>query len=466
MTLNSFFLNNSPNEQRLIQDLVNENLRLAGIEIYYIPRKIVRKETVLKEISSSKFNDNFAIEAYLVNYDGYTGQGDLLTKFGVSLKDEVSLMISKERYEDFISFFLDENDPEIELQSRPREGDLVYFPLGKRLFEVKFVEHESSFYQIGKLYVFELKCELFEYEDEIIDTAVDEIDTRIQNEGYITTIQLTRTGQTASAVATIGTGYVNKIYLANDGYGYTSTPSVAISSAPIGGTDASAVAITSSYGSFKSIKQIVLSNPGSGYTTPPKITISGGGGVGAAATCTIETVISGITSISMSNKGSGYMSKPTISFSSPSPGIGVTPIGISSLSTTGQIEAILLSNSGIGYSSVPIITISPPPTSGINTSNINYQFNEIVTGSISGTIARVKSWDLDTKILKVSFIDDVSLKGFYPGEIITGSDSNTSYATVSFDSFNNNDKYSENKTIETEAEQIIDFSEKNPFGTY
>lgn len=466
MTLNSFFLNNSPNEQRLIQDLVNENLRLAGIEIYYIPRKIVRKETVLKEISSSKFNDNFAIEAYLVNYDGYTGQGDLLTKFGVSLKDEVSLMISKERYEDFISFFLDENDPEIELQSRPREGDLVYFPLGKRLFEVKFVEHESSFYQIGKLYVFELKCELFEYEDEIIDTAVDEIDTRIQNEGYITTIQLTRTGQAASAVATIGTGYVSKIYLDNDGYGYTSTPSVAISSAPIGGTNASAVAITSSYGSFKSIKQVVLSNPGSGYTTPPKITISGGGGVGAAATCTIETVISGITSISMSNKGSGYMSKPTISFSSPSPGIGVTPIGISSLSTTGQIEAILLSNSGIGYSSVPIITISPPPSSGINTSNVNYQFNEIVTGSISGTTARVKSWDLDTKILKVSIIDDVSVKGFYPGEIITGSDSNTSYATVSFDSFNNNDKYSENKTIETEAEQIIDFSEKNPFGTY
>jgi len=73
---------------------------------------------------------------------------------------------------------------------------------------------------------------------------------------------------------------------------------------------------------------------------------------------------------------------------------------------------------------------------------------------------------LDTKVLKVSFIDDVSAKGFYPGEIITGSDSNTSYATVSFDSFDNNDKYSENKTIETEAEQIIDFSEKNPFGTY
>lgn len=466
MTLNSFFLNNSPNEQRLIQDLVNENLRLAGIEIYYIPRKIVRKETVLKEISSSKFNDNFAIEAYLVNYDGYTGQGDLLTKFGVSLKDEVSLMISKERYEDFISFFLDENDPEIELQSRPREGDLIYFPLGKRLFEVKFVEHESSFYQLGKLYVYELKCELFEYEDEVIETTVDEIDTRVQNEGYITTIQLTRSGQAASAVATIGTGYVSKIHLTNDGYGYTSAPSVIISPAPVGGTNASAVAITSSYGSFRSIKQILLSNPGSGYTTPPKITITGGGGVGAAATCSIETVRVGITSISMINKGSGYITKPSISFSRPLPCIGVKPIGIASLSNTGQVEAILLENSGIEYNSPPIISISPPPSSGINTSNDNYQFNEIVTGSISGTTARVKSWDSDTKILKVSIVDDVSVKGFYPGEIITGSNSNTSYAAISFDSFNDSDKYSENKTIETEAEQIIDFSEKNPFGTY
>lgn len=466
MALNPFFLQGSSNEQRLVQDLINEQLKIYGVEVVYIPRKFVRKETILKEISSSKFNDNFTIEAYLNTYDGYIGQGDLLSKFGVSLKDEVSLIISRERYEDFIAPFLNQDDPEIELSTRPREGDLVYFPLGERLFEVKFVEHEQPFYQLGKLYVYEIKCELFEYEDEIIDTTIQEIDTKVQKEGYITTLRLTRTGQTASASATIGTGYVTQIYLTNDGYGYKSTPLVSISTAPVGGTNASAVAITSSFGALKSIKDILIVNPGSGYTVAPTVTISGGGGVGASATCSIGISTSGITGVTMINKGSGYIKKPIILFSPPNIGSGTTAVGIASLSNDGKIESILLSNSGIGYTFSPQIFIDNPPISGINTNQINYQFNETVIGSTSGTTAKVKSWDLDSKILKVSIIDDASVKGFYPGEIVTGSDSDTSYVVVSFDTFNIDDKYSQNKTIETEADQIIDFSESNPFGTY
>ena len=466
MALNPFFLQGSPNEQRLIQDLINEQLKIYGVEVIYIPRKFVRKETILKEISSSKFDDNFAIEAYLNSYDGYTGQGDLLSKFGVSLKDDVSLIISKERYEDFIAPFLDESDPEIELASRPREGDLVYFPLGQRLFEVKFVEHEQPFYQLGKLYVYELKCELFEYEDEVLDTSINEIDTRIQKEGYIATIKLTRLGESASASASIGSGYVQKIYLNNDGYGYTSTPTLSLTPAPPGGTNARAVAITSSIGVFKSIKDILIVNPGSGYTIAPKITISGGGGVGASATCGIVTNGNGITNITMINKGSGYITKPLILISPPTVGGGVTAVGIASLSSDGKIETILLSDSGKGYTSSPIIFIDAPPISGINTSSTNYKFNELIVGSESGTTARVKSWNLDSKILTVSIVDDITARGFYPGEVITGLDSDTAYVVESFDSYDNNDKYSENKTLQTESDQIIDFSESNPFGTY
>ena len=154
MALNPFFLQGSPNEQRLVQELINEQLQIYGVEVIYIPRKFVRRETILREISSSKFDDNFAIEAYVNNYDGYTGQGDLLTKFGMNLKDEVSLVISKERFEDFISPFMDAvSDEEIGLSTRPREGDIIYFPLGQRIFEVKFVEHENPFYQIGRAHV-------------------------------------------------------------------------------------------------------------------------------------------------------------------------------------------------------------------------------------------------------------------------------------------------------------------------
>ena len=464
MALNPFFLQGSPNEQRLVQELINEQLRIYGVEVIYIPRKFVRKETILKEVSSSKFDDNYAIEAYINNYDGYTGQGDLLSKFGVSLKDEVNLIISRERFEDFISPFMEvESDSEIELSSRPREGDLVYFPLGQRSFEVKFVEHEQPFYQLGKLYVYELKCELFEYEDEIIDTTIDEIDEQIQDEGYITTLNLISAGSTATATATIGTGYIRQIYLNNDGRGYTSAPTVSISTAPSGGTNASAVAITTSVAGVRSVKEILLINAGTGYTIAPTITISGGGGAGAAATCSIETSQSGIVTFTISNSGSGYGTKPLVTITG-SVGTGQTAVAQSVVSSGNSITSIRIQNPGAGYTVAPTVTIAPPSIiSGFGT----YLFNEIVYGSVSKTKARVKSWDKDTNVLKVSFVGiGTTTSGFSPNELIVGTASSSSYAVASYETWDLYDKYSENKTIEDAADQIIDFSQSNPFGNF
>jgi hypothetical protein len=462
MALNPFFLQGSPNEQRLVQELINEQLRIYGIEVIYIPRKFVRKETIIREVSSSKFDDNFAIEAYINNYDGYTGQGDILSKFGMSLKDEVSLIVSRERFEDFILPFLDENDPEIEIDSRPREGDLVYFPLGQRLFEVKFVEHENPFYQLGKLYVYELKCELFEYEDEVIDTTIDEIDEQIKDEGYITTLQLIGTGSTASATAIINTGYIRQIFLNNDGYDYISTPTVAISSAPIGGQNASAVAITTSKGGVYSIQSIVLTNAGAGYTTIPSISIVGGGGTGAIATCSIETNANGVTRFIVANGGGGYVNSPIVSIAG-SIGAGQTASGLAIVGSGQTITSIRIINPGVGYTEAPTVTIAQPPIlSGIGT----YLFNEEVVGSISSTRGRVKSWDFDTKVLKVSFVDNATTKKFYPGELIVGSTSSAVYSVKSYDTWDQYDKYSENIEIENAADGIVDFSESNPFGTF
>jgi hypothetical protein len=463
MALNPFFLQGSPNEQRLVQELINEQLRIYGVEVVYIPRKFVRRETILREISSSKFDDNFALEAYVNNYDGYSGQGDILTKFGMSLKDDLSLIISKERFEDFIAPFLEsESDEEIVLSSRPREGDLVYFPLGQRLFEVKFVEHEQPFYQLGKLYVYELKCELFEYEDEVIDTSIDEIDTQVQEEGYITTLSLIGLGRTATATAAIGSGYIRQITLNNDGYGYTSIPTIGISSAPSGGTNASAKAITELKSGFYAIKQIVLTNAGTGYTVAPIITIIGNG-IGAAATCGIETSQSGVISINLTDNGVGYSTAPLVTIVG-NVGLGVTATAISSAVGTAQsVSSISIVNPGIGYTIAPQVVINGPPIlSGIGT----YIFNEIVTGSRSGTAARVKSWDFDTKILKVSFVDNVTPSGFFPGETIVGSTSNAQYSVNTYSNWNPYDKYGDNLQIQTEAESILDFSESNPFGSY
>ena len=106
MALNPFFLGGTQSEQRLVQDLVNEHLKFHGVEVTYIPRKYVNRKTIIEEVQTSVFDDNFSIEAYVNNFDGYSGAGDILTKFGVSVRDELMLTISKERFEDFIAPFM------------------------------------------------------------------------------------------------------------------------------------------------------------------------------------------------------------------------------------------------------------------------------------------------------------------------------------------------------------------------
>ena len=433
MALNPFFLQGSDQEQRLVQDLINEQLQIYGVEVTYIPRKYVNRKTIIEEVNASKFDDNFTIEAYVNTFEGYGGQGDILTKFGMSLRDELVVSISKERFEDFIAAFLTAlPDEEINVDTRPREGDLIYFPLGGRLFEVKFVEHEQPFYQLGKNYIFELKCELFEYEDEVIDTDIEEIDTQVQETGFITTLNLIGSGTTASAVASLSqpTGYIRELFLNNDGYGYTQVPTVAISTSP-SGVNASAVAITTSIGGIKSIERVVLTNTGSGYTTPPIITIVGGNGVGAAATCSIETTLKGIKNFTVTGNGVGYGATPSVTIT----GIGsdalitgsAKAVGEALINANNQVSSIRIINPGIGYTQVPTITLGDPSLiTGIGT----YYMNEIVTGQTSGTTARVKSWDLDTKVLKVSNVGiGTTISGFIPGETLESNES-TWYQTV------------------------------------
>jgi hypothetical protein len=465
MALNSFFLNGSPSEQRLVQDLINEQLRMYGVEVLYVPRRFVRKETIIREVTTSKFSDNYAIEAYLTNYDGYSGAGDILTKFGMNLRDELTLIISKERFDDFISpFMANDTTGELEVVSRPREGDIIYFPLGKRIFEVKFVEHEQPFYQLGKTYVYELKCELFEYEDEIggwgeINQDTSDIDETLENQGYIKSLQLFSSGQVPTLTPSISTGYVRKIYLNNDGYDYTGTPTVAISSAPSGGTNATAIALTKCTMGSCSVKEILITNAGAGYTTIPIITITGGNGVGAAATCEIVKNYYGIRSVSIASSGSGYSTPPSIRFSNPSVGSAITATGKVVVSPDGNISKVYISDAGIGYTTNPTIDVDNPPLIvGIGT----YTFNEIVVGQTSKTRARVKTWNEDAYILKVGITTGL----FIPGEIIVGTSSSAIYSLKSLSTSTLIDNYEQNDEFESEASAIVDFSESNPFGNY
>ena len=470
MALNPYFLQGSRGEQRLVQSLINEHLKIYGQEVTYIPRKYVNQSSIIEEVTSSKFDDNFAIEMYINTYDGYSGAGDVLTKFGMSLRDEVELTVSRERFEEFIAPFMDASD-DIELASRPREGDLVFFPLGQRLFEIKFVEHEDPFYQLGSNYVYKLKCELFEYEDEVIDTSIDAIDTQVADEGYIATLQLVGVGRTATAVASIDTGYISEIFLNNDGSGFTGTPTVAISTSPSGlsGDNATAVAFTTSRANVTSIEKILLTNAGANYTTPPIITISGGGGTGAAATCSINTTSKGVIRFTMTDNGVGFGTAPVVTVSVPPAGIASDrAVGIASIGDAGagfnRVNSIFVQNAGIAYTSLPTVTIANPETiSGIGT----YHFNEVVQGMRSGTQARVKKWDADTGVLSIGNVGiGETTTGFFRGEDVKGLTSGAIFSVSLYNKDDTTDKYNEGDIFETEADAIVDFTESNPFGTF
>ena len=470
MALNPHFLQGSRGEQRLVQSLINEHLKIYGVEVTFIPRKFVNQSTIIEEVTASKFDDNFAIEAYVENYDGYAGAGDVLTKFGMSLRDEVTLTISKERFEEFIAPFMDSGD-DFELSSRPREGDLVFFPLGQRLFEIKFVEHEEPFYQLGSNYVYKLKCELFEYEDEVIDTSIDAIDTQVDDVGYVTDLQLIGVGRTATATTIVGTGAIREIFLNNDGSGFTGTPTVAITTSPssLSGSDATAIAFTKSIANVTSIEKILITNAGFGYTEAPTITITGGGGTGAAATCSINTASNSIVRFTITDSGVGFGTAPTVTVGVPlgataaDRATGIASIGIDPATGFNRVNSLFISNSGAGYTGGETVTISDPETlSGIGT----YFFNEVVQGMRSGTQARVKNWDVDTGILRVSNVGiGTTTTGFFPGEDIKGLTSGALFSVSNFDD-DTTDKYNEGDIFESEADLLIDFSESNPFGSF
>ena len=465
--LNPFFLQGSKTEQGLIQDLINEQLRMYGVEVYYLPRKYITEKTIIKEVIESAFDNAYPIEAYVENFDGYGDNTTILSKFGIQALNELTIIISKERFEEYISPLI-RDQSNIKLSSRPKEGDLIYFPLGDRLFEIKFVEHEQPFYQLQKNYVYTLKCELFRYEDEIIDTSISFIDDNIGGSGgeqdsaqagIIQKLNMVGTGITASAITTVVNGGIRFFTVTNRGSGYINSPRVAISSAPGGGVSGIGsatliggivVCTDSANPATKSVQSIEVINPGFGYTIAPKVLIFGDGS-GATATSTIGDGVVGV--ITVTNSGGGYINSPSIVFTGIS---SVSAAATAVVSSAGSITQIRITNTGLGYTQPPSITIGNPSLSSLG----SYTFNEIITGSTSGTTARVRSWSSVTNVLEVSKVSGE----FIAGETLVGTASSASRTLRSIEVFAVKDGYSDNENIEEEADSIIDFSNKNPFG--
>jgi len=171
MPTNVYFDTGTRPEQSLYEDLIIEQLRIYGQDVYYIPRKMAGTDDIFGEDISSSFEDAYLIEMYVDNVDGYEGEKELMSKFGLDIQDDATFTVARRRWEQFISI-----DNNIIESSRPNEGDLVYWPKGNKLFEITFVDHDDPFYQVHNLPTYKLKCKTFEYASEVIDTGIVELD--------------------------------------------------------------------------------------------------------------------------------------------------------------------------------------------------------------------------------------------------------------------------------------------------
>jgi len=283
MPTNVYFTQGTKNEQYLIEDLIIESLKIYGNEFMYIPRTLVSKDEILGEDRLSKFTSSFPIEMYFENVDSLDGQGAFIQKFGLMMEQSATLVVARRRWDQLVGRY-----GQTILPNRPCEGDLIYFPLTKGLFEIKFVKHQDPFYQLGKLYVFKLQVELFQYASEKIDTGIAEIDA-------FETLKTFTTNTTRSPA-----GEVTSITVTNQGSGYTSVPTVSFTSST--GIGATATAVRGTGANANKIVSITVTNPGSGYQTAPVVSITGGSGAGALATASIDINIDKPESFGDNNK--------------------------------------------------------------------------------------------------------------------------------------------------------------------
>jgi hypothetical protein len=351
-------------EQGLVQDLVDEQIKLFGTDIYYIP-KIVLQDSTLDEVRYTKYQEQFQIEMLLQNVTGFGDNAEFISKFGLRITDEIIFRVSTRRWDEEVA----DHSPNLTVTSRPNEGDLLYFPLTKDIYEIKFVGKEEPFFQFGKIQFYAITAEIYEVGSDDFDTGVTEIDAIEQL--FDNAIKLVMDPGGAGDF-TVGEEVVGDEFLAK-----------------------ATSAITGD-----AVSGITISDGGAHYkvATPPSVTITGGGGTGATATATV--------------------------------------------SSTGIVNGITITSAGSGYTSAPTITIDYSP---------------------KDNRAEVKSWDSTTRSLSV-----INRTGtFTTAEVITGLTSGAKWSPETFDTLNNvNSNYDQNRQIENDADNIVDWSEGNPFGEF
>ena len=300
MARNLYFSEKVRSEMDLYADLVIEALKIYGQDVYYLPRDLVNEDVLLGDDVASRFPTSHKIEMYIENAEGFDGEGDLFTRFGVEIRDEATFVVSRTRF----SAQVRRPDNDIDTD-RPTEGDLIYLPLANKMFEIQHVEHEQPFYQIENLPVYKMRCTLFEYSGEDFDTGIEDIQDIEKTGSYQYVLSVIPTGSGAatatldfpvldSGVPVVGT--VDSLTLTDSGNYYASSPTIRF----IGGGDSSFSlgdsATATAAVSGGRITGITLVSGGTNYATVPSVNFSGGNtGVDSAYSIgdTIQQTLSG-----------------------------------------------------------------------------------------------------------------------------------------------------------------------------
>lgn len=330
---NTYIGQGNSSEQNLLEDLIIESLSIYGQTLYYLPRQYVNKDVILGEDTLSKFTNAYPIEMYFENISQFDGQGPFLQKFGLFMEQSATLTVSRRRWQQLVGQYGSTFVP-----GRPNEGDLLYFPLTKGLFEIKFVQHQDPFYQLGKLYVYKLQVELFQYASEKIDTGIPEIDV-FESLKTMTTDPTRTNGM-----------FVNSITVTNVGLGYTSTPTLTFTGGDYTTAATGNVTIDLTTGKINGVN---LTATGSGYKSAPTLTISAPTGTQATATANIVGGAMGTPTIV--NAGKFYKTGTTVAII----GDGVGATATANISLTGTIDSITITNPGSGYTTATV-SISAP----------------------------------------------------------------------------------------------------------
>jgi len=452
-------------EQNLVQDLVDEQIKLFGSDVFYIPR-VHLKDKSLGEIVQSEFNQSYMIEMFLVNVEGFGAGAEFVSKFGLRITDEITFVVSRRRWEQSANPALN-----LAVDGRPNEGDLIYFPMTEDLYEIKYVERENPFFQLGKQYFYTLTAELYEQGADKFDTGIDEVDDIEREFSNITTLNLTP----STRVQATGTVTVNA-----------------------GGE----------------ITGATITTAGTGYSLPPSVTINGGvnssGGI-------IETTIAdgGVVTLSVINGGTGYESDtthadfPTITIDAPPLDVQFIPDehvviggfiqqggGRSWSSANNVVTVTALGSFDPNFATTTqkkyfywkfedkricyVYTYNgtdPTTVAGhfyYDAANVQYVINTYTETTTSGsqatmydldsaTVAEVADWNGVTYTLEVmnrtgNFID---------GDTIRGVESNALYTLGDFSTIDNEStEWDQNAAIEDGADELIDWGETNPFGEF